>query len=140
MGNCQMGASSAMNIADSNVKIRTTSDERVLFSPDEIKLVQRTWAYFSDHKQLGIQLMVTLLTKHPQLKPMFRFSLGLDTEEELRGNMVLAYHGSRIVFVINKIIQGLDNVNKSEYEYLKDLGRSHFGYGTQLEHFKVYLI
>jgi hypothetical protein len=135
-----MGASSAMNIIDANVEKRSSPNEKVLFTPDEIKLVQRTWAHLADHKQLGIQLMVTLLTTHPQLKAMFRFSQGLDTEEELRGNMVLAYHGSRVVFVFNKIIQGLDNVNTSEYEYLKDLGRSHFGNGTRIEHFSVNLI
>jgi hypothetical protein len=138
MGNCQIGGSSALAVTVANVEIDPTLNEKVIFTPDEIKIVQRTWAYLDDLKQLGIQLMVTLLTTHPQVKAMFRFSQGLDTEEDLRGNPILAYHGSRIVAVFNNLIQGLENVNSNEYGHLKNLGRSHFSYGTQLEHFKVY--
>jgi hypothetical protein len=69
---------------------------------------------------------------------MYRFSQSLATEEELQGDSILAYHGSRIVAVFNNVIRGLDNSN--ECAFLKDLGRSHYGNGTQLEHFKVVLI
>jgi SepF-like predicted cell division protein (DUF552 family) len=138
MGNCQTDVTSYKNVKAANFKNETAVDEKVCFSSDEIQLVQNTWNHFDDLKELGIELMVSLLTKHPHLKVKFIFTHGLNTEAELRGNSQLVYHGSAIITVLDSTIKGLDSDDNSKVcEKLKKLGRSHFGYAIQPCHLKV---
>jgi hemoglobin-like flavoprotein len=131
-----METNSKSNVGAVNFNIIAV-EEKVSFSPYEMQLVKRTWTYLEDQHELSIQLMVSMLTRFPQLKSKFIFTHGLNTEAELRGNSQLAYHGSRIVAVFDRIVKDIENINSNEYVFLKNLGCNHFGYGVQPEHFKV---
>jgi hypothetical protein len=72
MGNCQREINSKDNVEAANFKIDVS--EKMLFDETEIKLIQSSWCHVTDHKELGVKLMLRLFMNHSDLKDKFIFA------------------------------------------------------------------
>ena len=74
---------------------------------------------------------------HTEIRYIWKFAQDIQTEEELRKNSRLKYHGKRIMETIGVVVKSLNNLDVLDV-LLVELGSRHFTYGTKADHFVVY--
>ena len=77
-----------------------------------------------------------LITAHPEIKHLWKFSENLSTEEEMKCNKQISYHGKRLLETINVILKSLDDLSVIDI-ILRELGARHFVYGCRAEYLPV---
>jgi hypothetical protein len=106
---------------------------------EHIDLVKSSWSSIEDKYKLGMDTMIRNLTKNHHIKHVWIFASNLTTEEEMLNNSQLKYHTKKFVDVLANIIDKIEGEGTFDerYEFLENLGRSHFHYGVKEEYFQV---
>jgi predicted class III extradiol MEMO1 family dioxygenase len=130
MGNCR---------SETKPKLKTSNviDKPIVFSPDEIQLVQSTWDHVTDHKEFGVKAMISMFQTYSDARFKFIFAHGLETEAEMRANSQLTYHAAAVIGVIDRVVKDFESVNSNEFSDIIVLGSNHFFYGVRFQDFKV---
>lgn len=72
------------------------------------------------------------------MKKIWIFASNLETEEEMLENSQVQYHAKKVIATINRIVLSLtSSISETDQSDLVRLGKSHYHYGIQKEHFKV---
>lgn len=129
MGSC----SSAHNKEDFDEK-------SLILLPTEIELVRKSWKLVVETglTKYGTTMMVRVFIEHKELKPLWRFSKGLDSEEQMNGSQALKVHGEKLFNAFDMAIHSLDDFN-TLVPILIQLGYTHYKFGVREEHFGVFI-
>ena len=76
--------------------------------------------------------------EHPEIRYIWKFAQDCNSEDEMRRNSRIKYHGKRLMETIGVIVKSLTSMEVLDV-LLVELGSRHFTYGTKSEHFGVYL-
>ena len=77
-----------------------------------------------------------IFIEHKELKPLWRFSNGLETVDQMQGNQMLKMHGEKLFNAIDMAVNTLDDL-ETLVPILIQLGYSHFTLGVRDKHFGV---
>ncbi len=88
------------------------------------------------HRLANLKLYQRLFLAHPEIRYMWKFAEKLKTEDELRNNPRLKYHGKRIMETIGVALKSLSTLDVLNVVLL-ELGSRHYTYGVKPEHFTV---
>jgi hemoglobin-like flavoprotein len=77
-----------------------------------------------------------IFTENPEIKHLWKFSVGLKSEEEMRESAQLRSHGNNVFESVNAAVNCLDKMDALETS-LVELGTRHVSYGAKIVHFPV---
>ena len=77
-----------------------------------------------------------IFIEHKELKPLWRFSKGLDTVEQMNANQMLKKHGEKLFNALDMAVNSLDDL-ETLVPILIQLGYSHYTWGVRDKHFVV---
>ena len=80
--------------------------------------------------------MKRIFLEHKDLKPMWRFTNGLETREQMEANKDLLSHGEKVFRTVDAAVNGLDNI-EALVPVLVKLGEYHQPKGVKDPHFSV---
>lgn len=109
----------------------------------EIKLLKASWDTIKSKDDLGLAIMIRIFHEHKEIKNKWIFAANLETEAEMISNSQVRYHGSKIAAVFVQIIDQMNEnsvFGQTELDKAYDLfklGKSHFSYTVEREHFVV---
>jgi hemoglobin-like flavoprotein len=94
-----------------------------MITPQQIKLVQKTWQTITPVSQkMGEEFYTELFKKAPELKALFK--------SEPKDQAM------KLMFMISYLVHRLDQISELQEEIIK-LASRHKGYGTKEEHYKI---
>lgn len=119
----------------------TKTDESSVLTPltkADVDLINSSWKIVAKEGfvKYGTNMMCRIFLEHKHLKPLWRFSYGLETMDQMQANQMLKAHGEKLFSTIDVAISMLDDLN-SLIPVLIQLGYSHHKYGVKEEHFPV---
>ncbi|RMZ93295.1 neuroglobin-like [Brachionus plicatilis] len=112
---------------------------KIFLSPEDIKIIRSSWRDLTkkgDFKTHGINVMIKIFQRHPEIKHIWKFAAKLNTEEEMRENPQLRSHGNNIFEAINAAVNTLEKNNRSNSS-LVELGKKHTFYGAKKCYFHI---
>lgn len=80
--------------------------------------------------------LLRIFIEHKELKPLWRFSKGLDTVEQMNGNQMLKKHGEKLFNALDMPVNSLDDL-ETLVPILIQLGYSHYTWGVRDHMFTV---
>lgn len=120
------------------------ADNSHSINENDVKLVRTSWRELTkteDYKKFGLKhygtnMMIKIFLNYPDMKPIWKFSANLHTEEEMRLSPQLRSHGNNVFEAINAAVNSLDKPDQLSL-LLIDLGTRHIDYGAKTMHFPV---
>lgn len=107
-------------------------------SQNEIKVITETWKLVvkSGLSKHGTNLMVKIFIEHKEMKPLWRFSRNLETEEQMNSNQTLKAHGEKLFNAIDMAVNSIHDLS-AFLPILFQLGCSHHKWGVKEEQFEI---
>lgn len=109
-----------------------------MLNQQDIDIIRNSWkpVVQAGLSKYGTNMMMRIFIEHKELKPLWRFSKGLDTAEQMNGNQMLKAHGEKLFNAIDMAVNSLDDLT-TLVPILIQLGYSHYKWGVRDEHFPV---
>ncbi|XP_063240508.1 myoglobin-like isoform X2 [Bacillus rossius redtenbacheri] len=105
---------------------------------EDVRLVQGHWRAIEQNlAAVGVDVFVTMFTKHPEYQKLFR-SLAHLPLEALRRHKALESHGATVMQALTRVVDGLSRPD-ADLRVMRDQGRLHAKWHVKEFHFLVRL-
>lgn len=116
---------------------RYRNTENAELTVDQIQRVKSSWKLISDHRDFGLNIMTRIFTKHAEIKHKWIFAKDLNGEDEIRQNPQLVYHATKIMEIMDKVINAYNYDCMNDFKDVMHLGKNHYDYGVRPSDFEV---
>ena len=115
-----------------------SNENNLELTKTDIHLIRESWKIVvkAGLGVYGTNMMTRVFLEHKQLKPLWRFSKGLETADQMSANLLLKMHGEKLFNAIDLAINSLNDLS-TLVPILIQLGYSHYTFGVRDEHFPV---